>query len=378
MNTNKIKVCQLIWSMRAGGAQQIVINYFRDLNEDDDLELELIVYDSMSDSKYDKEIREKGYNVTYLNYPKSKIRIPLVCKLFDHIVAIKTFNQVIKEHSPDIVHVHISDLLCKATKAIVKNKIPLSFDTLHSSPYRYKGVRKWIIKNAFNKHGVIPVCLTEQQARQAKEWYGFKDYEVVHNGIDIEQIKERVISKAVARQKIGIKESTFVVLGVGRLHPVKRFDFLMEVMAEIVKIQADTLLILAGDGEEKNRLIELSGILNISDKVLFAGNVDNVEQYYCAADVLAMPSKSEASPLVLLEAQICGLRSVISDGVPDEAIVSELVNKTSHGATKMEWVRKLIEEKKNNKQNAELSDYEVHNNSGVLKDMYLRRWAQKG
>ena len=65
----KIKVMHMIWSMGDGGAQQVVINYLRDFNNDPDIEIKLYVYTKPTTSKYDLEIKREGYNVVYLNNP---------------------------------------------------------------------------------------------------------------------------------------------------------------------------------------------------------------------------------------------------------------------------------------------------------------------
>lgn len=60
--------------------------------------------------------------------------------------------------------------------------------------------------------------------QQAKDWYGITQYEVLHNGIDIENIQRKIISRNIARKKFGIDENAYVIAGVGRLNPIKRFD----------------------------------------------------------------------------------------------------------------------------------------------------------
>ena len=47
----KIKVMHMIWSMGDGGAQQVVINYLRDFNNDPDIEIKLYVYTKPTTSK---------------------------------------------------------------------------------------------------------------------------------------------------------------------------------------------------------------------------------------------------------------------------------------------------------------------------------------
>lgn len=78
----RIKVMSLIWSMGDGGAQQVIINYLRDFCNDPDIEFKVYVYTKPTNSKYDKEIAEKGYNVVYLNNPRTRVQIPYIKRFF--------------------------------------------------------------------------------------------------------------------------------------------------------------------------------------------------------------------------------------------------------------------------------------------------------
>ena len=235
----KIKVMHMIWSMGDGGAQQVVINYLRDFNNDPDIEIKLYVYTKPTTSKYDLEIKREGYNVVYLNNPITKVQIPYIKRFFQRPVSKKVWDQVIKDYNPDVVHVHISALLGVTMPGIIKNKVPVRFDTLHSSPYRYTGKIKKIISNAFQCQNVIPICVTEAQVEEAKEWYGITKYEVVRNGIDIEQIRRKCCSKHEGREVFGLEDNLFVIIGVGRLNPIKKFDLLLEAFAKVHQVHSN-------------------------------------------------------------------------------------------------------------------------------------------
>ena len=141
----KIKIMHMIWSMGDGGAQQVVINYLRDFNNDPDIEIKLYVYTKPTTSKYYLEIKREGYNVVYLNNPITKVQIPYIKRFFQRPVSKKAWDLAIKDYNPDVVHVHISALLGVTMPGIIKNQVPVRFDTLHSSPYRYTGKIKKII-----------------------------------------------------------------------------------------------------------------------------------------------------------------------------------------------------------------------------------------
>ena len=376
-NVNKkIKVMHLIWSMGDGGAQQVIINYLRDFKDDKDIDLQLYVYNKPSSSKYDKEVVENNYNVTYLNNPRSSIKIPIIRYPFNKIVARRTWYKAIKDYNPDIVHVHISGLLDDVLKPIVRAEVPFRFDTLHSNPLRYQGHIRRVINRAFNKYEFIPICLTDEQAKLAKGHYSFTKYEIIRNGIDIETIANMKLLKIEARKRLNILIDTFVILGVGRLTAIKNFSLLVNAFSEVLKVKKDALLVLAGQGEEKDKLAALADSLNVLDKVVFLGNRTDMHVIYSAADVLGMPSISEASPLTLIEAQAIGLRAVISDGVPDESIVTNKVRKMAPNATFEQWAKALLDDGFVGEKVCDIMEYDVHNTSMKLKELYLEHFEK--
>ncbi len=371
----KIKVMSLIWSMGDGGAQQVVLNYLRDFQNDPDIDFWLYVYTSPTNSKYDREILKEGYNVVYLNNPKTKIQIPYIKRHFQTSIAQKAWENAIHDFNPDIVHVHISALLVNTVPGILKEGVPIRFDTLHSNPYRYKGKLKRTIVKAFSDYNVIPICLTEEQVQQAKDWYGITQYEVLHNGIDIENIQRKIISRNIARKKFGIDENAYVIAGVGRLNPIKRFDWLISIFKKVKVKIPNAKLVIAGDGPERKKLLQIAQNLNLNQDVQFLGNVDNIIDLYCAADVLAITSYTEASSLVAIEAQTCGLRCVMSNGVPSESIVTPGTQRLWESATEDDWCEALLNNKYIGEPMAQKEDYEVHNMSKKIKEIYLKYYS---
>ena len=123
------------------------------------------------------------------------------------------------------------------------------------------------------------------------------------------------------RRKLGVKNDERMILAVGRLSKEKaQIDLL-----RAIKILRDTnpdinaKLVIVGDGAARENLEATAASLSIVDRVVFAGQVMNVETYYPAAEVLVNPSHSEGSPYVLLEAMAANLPIVATavGGVPE-------------------------------------------------------------
>lgn len=92
-----------------------------------------------------------------------------------------------------------------------------------------------------------------------------------------------------------------IILAAGRLTDVKGFDMLIESWALLEEKYPDWKVIVAGDGEDREKLEQLKaekGLQNIS----FIGRVENIQDYYRDASFFVLPSRGEGFVMVLLEA----------------------------------------------------------------------------
>ena len=122
------------------------------------------------------------------------------------------------------------------------------------------------------------------------------------------------------REKLGIPADARVLLTVGRLSAEKAQAVLLRAAAVLKQRgQSGFRVILVGDGLEREHLKTLCAELGIEDLAILAGSTRNVAPYYALADIFALPSDSEGSPNVLLEAMMAGLPVVATavGGVPE-------------------------------------------------------------
>ena len=136
------------------------------------------------------------------------------------------------------------------------------------------------------------------------------------------------------------------------------------------------ILIFAGNGPERHKIQKKVKKLKIEDKVNFIGNQDNVVTLYCAADMLGVTSKSESASLVLLEAQICGLNCVISNGVPKESIITNKVQQMKKESTIKDWAEALQNQKFEGQAFCTPEEYEKTEISKKMKDIYMKYWKE--
>ena len=116
-------------------------------------------------------------------------------------------------------------------------------------------------------------------------------------------------------EKGGDKSATPLVVAVGRLMPVKRFDELIKVMAEVRATHPDVELTIVGDGAEREHLEALIDDLDASDWVSMPGRLsdDALVELYRRAWVLASASAAEGWGMTVTEAAACGTPAVVTD-----------------------------------------------------------------
>ena len=165
---------------------------------------------------------------------------------------------------------------------------------------------------------------------------------------------------------------------MGRINPIKNFSLLIDAFALLLKKNPRGLLVFAGSSvpREKAKLVRKIESYGIADRVQFLGSLSNVVPLYCAADVLAVTSISESFSLVTLEAQICGTRCVISNGVPSEVIVSNAVRKMDAQDSAETWAEALLDTAYKGEKVSDIEEFDVHAVSRKLKNVYLKKWNE--
>ena len=117
------------------------------------------------------------------------------------------------------------------------------------------------------------------------------------------------------RRPVPVPPGPLVIGAVGRLHRHKGFDVLLHALAAL----PDVHLVLIGDGPERPALEQLVGDLRLGRRVTMLGWSDDASGQLRSFDILAVPSRSEGLPLVLLEGMFAGVPIVATTvgGVPD-------------------------------------------------------------
>ncbi|MCY4061043.1 MAG: glycosyltransferase [Chloroflexi bacterium] len=169
------------------------------------------------------------------------------------------------------------------------------------------------------------IAATPAEQAQLRWLYraGRRQIVVIPPGVNTERFKQSV-SREAARETLGIRLDSNLLLFVGRVEPLKAVDTILEAL-HVLRDKAPTLLrnlhfmIVGGDpnsgrDREMNRLQELSVKLGIDQLVSFVGAKEQAELplYYAAAAAVIMPSDYESFGMVALEAMSSGTPVIAS------------------------------------------------------------------
>lgn len=128
---------------------------------------------------------------------------------------------------------------------------------------------------------------------------------VMRNGVDLHRF--RPLPQAQMRTELGI-DGAPLLLSVGHLIERKGHHVAIDALAALQATHPGARLVIAGEGEERERLLQRARERGVADQVRLVGSVPNTDllRWYSAADALVLASSREGWANVLLEAMACG------------------------------------------------------------------------
>ena len=344
------------------GIAAVILNEYKAFDKEK-MQIDLLLINEPSD-----EIKEM--------LKKNNSRLYVVKRNSNPIKYMKEIKKIMKENKYDLVHIHGNSAtmaveLLAAKKAGVKVRIPHSHNTTsdHMKVHRF-------LKPIFDKtytHGFA--C-----GLNAGKWlYGDNEFVVINNGIDTMRFSYNEEYRDEIRKKHNI-EDKFVVGHVGVFNYQKNHIRLIEIFEKLHKINEKSVLVLIGVGDTKNDVESLIKQKGLEDDVIMVGTTNDVHKYMNAFDVLALASRFEGFPGVLIEAQCTGLHCVASNNVPIETDITGLVEYADCDDSIDDFVEKLnlvainnVDRKLFAKESAKtisLKGYSIWDNGARIQSLY--------
>ncbi len=235
---------------------------------------------------------------------------------FLRVHAAILLKRLTQEQGYDIVHVNEPHALTAAWLARAHRRAPL----VVSRRVGYPIGRNYFARLRYDAAARIIAISKWSAERVARSGIPESKIAIVCEGIEIPaRISSEQREKARARWDI---PGDAPLLGcVGVLSPDKGQEWLIRALAELRKEFRSTKLLLAGDGPCLERLHKLAQDVGVSDAVILAGFVKDVESVYAALDIFLLPSFFEALSNALMSAMAHAIPSIaFNSGGPAEVI----------------------------------------------------------
>ncbi|HDD64963.1 MAG TPA: glycosyltransferase family 1 protein [Firmicutes bacterium] len=315
-----IKVAHIITRMCQGGAQEntyLTVKYLMKKNFHVDLITGRL-------SKGEKEIRFPldDINVIHIDELVREIN-----PLKDLIAFLKIYR-ILKNGKYDIVHTHTSKAGVLGRIAAKFAKVPVIIHTPHGHVF-YGYFPKFLTKIIIFVERILAkftdaIITLSEKSKQEHLQNGIgkeSQYVKIISGIEVEKYVKENFENINFRRRLNIGENKFIIGCASRLVSVKGINYLIESMRFL---DDKFVLLIAGEGEERDFLEKLVKEYGLEKKVYFLGMLDDLREFLANIDVFVLPSLNEGMGRVLVEAglmekpcvatRVGGIPEVVIDG----------------------------------------------------------------
>lgn len=147
---------------------------------------------------------------------------------------------------------------------------------------------------------------------------------VHYYGVDPAPFVETPITRANFRRELGLRAADRILLFAGRLVPEKNPLFTLEVLAEMRRLDPTVHGVFAGSGSMEGAVRDRAQALGLADAVHMLGWRQDIPALMRCSDWFILPRPEhpmEGFGLAVVEAQLAGLRLVLSNGIPDDPLL---------------------------------------------------------
>lgn len=287
-------------NLKVGGIQKSVKNLTERLGNK--YEIDLYLFDE--DNFYELP---KNINVIYNKKPSKIIKfIPFeIAKRILKIDVLKKEYDLSIDFDSYQMHTAVGALSCNSKKKVIwiHNDIVIKL----KEEIKYKILYFFFKKKYDYFDAYCAVSKGALDSFMSLKYDDNKEYAVIPNYIDTEEIKSLInepCDLVVDSHKVNI-------VSVGRLCHQKGYDLMIQEIAQLKKLREDFHLYIIGDGPLKDYYKEMVAENELSDYITFLGNQKNPFKFLNKMDLFYLSSRYEGQGMVILEAQACGLDTLI-------------------------------------------------------------------
>ena len=359
------RILQVFSKMGRGGSETMIMNYYRNIDRTK-IQFDFLVHTDEV-CAYDDEIIALGGKIYRVPFFRGYNLVSYLLKL----------NSFFKEHQEyKIIHIHYFTMGGLIMPIARLYNIPMRI--LHSHiaspllPFQ-KALRLHSLRRLGNLNSTHFLACGELAGK-----FLFKniDFTVMNNAIDAGKFTFNNNIRSSKRKEFNI-ENKFVIGHIGRFNEQKNHTFLIDIFKEIHKQDSNAVLLMVGIGELENKIKAKVTDLGLLDAVIFAGSRSDIPELMQAMDLFLFPSLWEGLGIVAIEAQAAGIPTIVSDPVPDAAMITNLAQKIKLSKGAPCWAKEILKHKtnpqprRNTYEEIKAAGYNVEDNIKWLGNYYL-------
>lgn len=370
-----IRILNLFTIMNRGGAETMVMNYYRNIDRSR-VQFDFLVH-RKERGAYDDEIEQLGGRI----YRMPSIR-PGGFKIYQR--ALKKFFDEHPEYQ--ILHSHMSELGYFAFKEAKSRGIKCTVCHAHNAPHfkdetlmeKAKDIMRWRFKHKIRPYtDHMFICGID-----AGKWLfgrrNRKNFVMMNNAVDAQKYAWDEKRAQMLRREWDL-DGRFVICNVGRFNAQKNHTMIIDIFNAVHAQRPDSVLLLVGNGDLEDRIRAKVDDLGLTDCVCFTGVRSDVNDILLASDVFLFPSLYEGLPVTLVEAQSSGIKCVISDAVPDDCLITKNVDVVPLEASVEKWADAVLEyadgyRRKNTYDKIVKAGFDVKENAKWLEEFYINEY----
>jgi glycosyltransferase involved in cell wall biosynthesis len=184
------------------------------------------------------------------------------------------------------------------------------------------GIDVWNIKNNLYKKSIIKaekiISVSKFTAQKIKDQFIDKQLKqfILPNTVDSDKFKIKEKPEyLIKKYNLDNKKIIFSLARLSSEEAYKGYDRVIEALPNIINKNPNTVFILGGKGDDKERIEKIIKDLGVENNVILAGFIPDEElpDYYNLADVFVMPSKGEGFGIVFLESLVSGTPVIVGN-----------------------------------------------------------------
>ncbi len=378
-----IRVLQVLTILNRGGAESMIMNYYRKLDKNK-IQFDFLVH-RKEKAAFEDEIENLGGKV---------FKLSPINPFFPENYYKELRSFFTKNNEYTIVHSHLNAFSSFPLKIAKEFSIPCRIAHAHIAIDKI-GVKSFFVNKESKKEilkKIVKLYLKNRVVSEASHFFscGVKagewlfgndiDFQLMNNAINVDEFVYNASVKSKYKEEFDLGKN--IVLGhVGRFTSQKNHEYILQIFNKLLKVEKtkNITLMLIGDGPLKEKIENLAISLGIKNQVLFLGVRTDIAQLLQMVDVFLFPSFYEGLPVTLIEAQASGTKVLASNSISKEVCITNDINLLPIDNNSIDlWVKEIIKlkpfnNKSNNRKAIIKGGYDIDSNTKKIEKFYLNQ-----